>query len=143
AHGVTYAEWTMAIERARQAGGIVAELVPFVWQIGLRAGAVPAHVKGNRAAVGYSRDDLTPAMRVEASGMREENGRLRTGALPYGQPHTIDIEELRAGEGRIRHSLDSRSRLKLDLILVWLLRSNHSNCSRFVALAMRERLCLS
>src|SRR5438045_4766953 len=126
AHRVTDASCTLKTESACQPGGIVAEFVPFVRRLRSRAGAVPAHIKRDRPAKGYPADDLTPAVRVKASGVREQNRRFRTGALPNCQPRTIRIEELRTGQRRIRHSLDSRPQLRSDLIRVWSLRSNHS-----------------
>ena len=87
----------MEIESARQASGIFAEFVPFVWRLRPRASAVSAHVKGNRPAAGDAPDDLTPAVRVKASGVGEQNRSFRTGALPYCETRTIDIEGLRTG----------------------------------------------
>src|SRR5438067_1983131 len=115
-----YAGCAVKIEGARQAGCVFAEFVPFVWRLRPRTGAVRAHIKGNRAAFGNARDDLTPAVRVKARGVGEQNRRFCTTAFPYCKPRAIDIKKLRAGQrlnpvgSRIRHSLDSKSRWKRD-----------------------------
>src|ERR1043166_1241662 len=72
-------------ECARHLHQVAPESAPAVRRLGLAAAAVTARVDRQAAPIGKHADDLVPAPRVEAGGVREQQRWIFAGPLPHRQ----------------------------------------------------------
>jgi hypothetical protein len=70
------------LEPAGQRSRIPAEIAPVIWRRGFRTAAVPARIVRDAPSSGKARDDLGPAMQMEASRVQKKNRGLGAGPFP-------------------------------------------------------------